>query len=463
MYLRRTARATLLTASTLLTAALLAPAAPAAPADCAEPGIGQRAEFRDPGAVGMDAAAVADAIEFGKRTGAHAVQVYRHGCLVGDHTPTGNVPMPLASGSKGVASVAVGRAITLGLFGVDDPLSKFFPTADAAHAGITVRQVLNQTTGIHFSWPADVAGLTTDSVLQNLSAPVEFEPGTTFQYAQNVLALLPEIIEITSGADFQDFVQREVMGPLGIARENWVWLRDRSGNTAVNGGLAMRPDDLARIGRLLLQEGTWGGQQLIDPGYIRRAASPSEANGGYGFLWWLNASDTYRGVNVPMPKSYDHPVFVGSPRDMYAFSGALGQFLVMVPSRDLVIVRLGVPASLGRGDISSVLTGTANPDNPELFRRLSAAVTDVPATPYRDPYAYADTGGTQSRTPEELAQLADPMTVAQILLGAGPYASAQCNVLWCDGRLLPQDVFRLILDTSHQIAAANAALGNTPR
>ncbi|MGV9611993.1 serine hydrolase domain-containing protein [Nocardia xishanensis] len=223
MLLRRNAWATGLGAAVLVTAALLSPAVTAAPrAVCAEPAAGQAPERRDAADVGMDPAAVADAVELGARTGSHAVQIYRHGCLVGDFTPTGNVPMPLASGSKGVASVAVGRAVTMGYFGLDDPLGTFFPQADAAHAGITVRQVLNQTTGIHFSWPSDIAGLATDSVLQTLAAPIDHEPGSTFQYAQNVLALLPKIIEITTGTDFQDFVQREVMGPLGIDRDNWI-------------------------------------------------------------------------------------------------------------------------------------------------------------------------------------------------------------------------------------------------
>ncbi|WP_278265755.1 serine hydrolase [Nocardia sp. AG03] len=440
-----------------------AAADPAPASVCAEPEARAAFERRDAGAVGMDAGAVRDAVEFGRVAGGVAVQVYRHGCLVGDHTPTGNSPMPLASASKGVASVAVGRAITLGLFGLDDPLGTFFPQADAQHARLTVRQVLTQTTGLHFSWPADIAALTTDEVLATLSTPLDHEPGSTFQYAQAVLALLPRIIEITSGLDFQEFAQRELFGPLGIARENWVWLRDRSGHTAVNGGLAMRPTDLARIGTLLLRDGSWRGTQLVSPAYLREATSPTEANGGYGFLVWLNAGDTYRGVDVPTPTLYQHPVFTGSPRDTYAFSGSLGQFVVVVPSRDLVIVRLGVPARIEPNNLQALLTGTSNPDNKELFRRISAAVTDVPAEPFDDPYAYPNPSKPLARDSAELARVLDPATVAQILLGVGPYASTACNVLWCDGRPVSADVFALLLDTGGQILAAANAIDNPPR
>ncbi|MEV6279218.1 serine hydrolase [Nocardia sp. NPDC051832] len=464
MPIRRRVGISWLAVAVVAAATLFVPTAAATPeAGCAEPAAGALPERKDAAAVGMDPAAVAEAVAHGARTGAYAVQIYRHGCLVGDHTPTGNLPMPLASGSKGVASVVVGRAITMGLFGLDDPLGKFFPQADPAHAGITVRQVLNQTTGIHFSWPSDIAGLQTDSVLQTLAAPVDYAPGTTFQYAQNVLALLPKIVEITTGSDFQDFVQRELMQPLGIDRGNWVWLRDRSGNTAVNGGLAMRPGDLARIGRLLIQQGRWQDRTLVDADYIRQGAQPTDANGGYGFLWWLNAGDTYRGVNVPTPQHYSHPVFVGSPRDTYAFSGALGQFVTMVPSRDLVIVRLGIPTRIEPGNLTGLLTGTSNPDNKELFRRASAAVTDLPAMPYENPYAISDPSQPLVKNLDDLSKLADPLNAAAVLLGVGPYASTQCNILWCNGKLVPEDVFRLILDVGTQIATAVQSLGNTPR
>lgn len=456
--------AAIVVATVLMTLSLITPFATAAPAEsCAEPVAGAQAERRDAAAVGMDQAAVDDALDFATRTGSVAVQIYRHGCLIGERTPTGNLPLPLASGSKGVTAVAVGRAVTLGYFGVDDPLGKFFPQADPAHAGLTIRQVLTQTTGLRFSWPADIAGIQTDEVLQSLNAPIDYAPGTTFQYAQAVLALLPKIVEITTGSDFQDFVQRELMQPLGIDRANWVWLRDRSGNTVASGGLAMRPADFARIGRLLIQDGRWRGDQLVDAGYIRQGTQPTEANGGYGFLWWLNAGDTYRGVNVPVPQHYQHPVFVGSPRDMYAFSGALGQFVAVVPSRDLVIVRHGVPTRFEPGNLTALLTGSSNPDYKELFRRVNAAVTDMPAEPYQDPYATMDPPVPLVKNLDDLAKLADPLNAAAILLGVGPYASTGCNVLWCNGKPVPVDVFRLLLDAAGQIAAAVQALGNTPR
>ncbi|RDI63855.1 serine hydrolase domain-containing protein [Nocardia pseudobrasiliensis] len=446
----------------LPTAAPLATAAPIAERGCAEPAPGQPLPRANPEQVGMDSAAVDAALDFGTHAGGFAVQIYRHGCLVGDRTPTGNLPLPLASATKGVTAAIVGRAITLGYFGLDDPLGAFFPRADPAHANLTVRQVLTQTTGLHFSWPADIAGLQTDSVLQTLAEPADYAPGTTFQYAQNVIAVLPKIIELTTGADFQDFAQREVFQPLGIGRDSWVWLRDRSGNTAVNGGLAMRPDDLARLGRLMLRDGRWGDRQLVDADYIRQATTGTEANPGYGFLTWLNSGDTYRGTEVPTAVRYDHPQFPGSPRDMYSFEGALGQFVTIVASRDMVIVRMGVPLRVDLANPVGMLTGSGNPDNRELYHRITAAVSDMPAEPYVDPYRL-QSPPLPIHDLDDIGRLIDPVTAAAIVLGVGPYASTRCNILWCNDKPVPVDVFRLVLDAGAQIASAVLALGNTPR
>ncbi|MFF2086011.1 serine hydrolase domain-containing protein [Nocardia sp. NPDC058176] len=446
------------------TLAVAEPAATPAPNGCAEPAPDQVAARRDAAAAGFDPAALDAALDFGAAKGAMALQVYRHGCLIGDRTNTWNVPMPLASGSKGVLATAVGRAITLGYFGLDDPIGTFFPQADPAHAAITVRQILTQTSGLHFRWANDVTGYYTDPVLQSLNLPVEHAPGTTFQYAQGILTVLAEIIEVTSGLDFQDFVQGQLMDPLGIKRQNWVWARDRSGNTLVSGGLAMRPDDFARYGRLMLQNGTWQGRNLIDPGYVRQAAEPTSANGGYGFLLWTNAGDTHWGsFSGPRARIHERPILPGSPRDAYAFSGALGQLAVVIPSLDMVIVRNGIPTRIDPNNLSANLTGTGNPDNQELVRLITAAVDDAPAVAPDDPYRYDDSSGPLVTSVEDLNFWADPQNVIGTLFGIGPYADGDCNILWCNGTIVPVDVFDLFIDTATQLAGAVGGLGTGPR
>ncbi|KZM74478.1 hypothetical protein AWN90_25785 [Nocardia terpenica] len=447
----------------LLAAGLTAVAPPAtASPSCANPDSPAMFAAADPAALGFDTARLRDALDFGKAKGAWAVRIYRHGCLADridyDARAADKLPTPLASSSKGVLSLAVGRAITLGLFGLDDPIGRYFPEADAAHAALTIRQVLNQTTGLKFTWAGTGAGLATEQVQQVLHAPFVTAPGTTFDYAQAVLNILVETIERTSGQDFLDWVQPNLFTPLGIPRDYWVWLTDRSGKPSGAGGLAMRPDSDARLGQLMLQHGVWNGQRLIDADYLRQAVQPTAANGGYGFLFWLNAGDTYKTASVPEPKVFAHPMFPGTPRDLYSFVGALGQFITVVPSLDLVVVRTGIPRSIDPGNLQLSLAAESNPDNKELLRRITAAVTDAPPTPYDDPYRYGDTFGPVIGNLGDLIEWTDPALVAQLLLGYGPESIPGCGIIFCNNSNIAADALTLATHTFDQVGQAIAAL-----
>ncbi|NLG56196.1 MAG: beta-lactamase family protein [Rhodococcus sp.] len=363
----RRARFVAVIASVVVTAPLMVSgAASAAPrVDCAAPGAAQEFERRDAESLGIDGTLLAEALTFGERTGGLAIQVYRHGCLVDSRGIAQDVPLPMYSVTKGVTALAVGRAVTLGHVNVDDTLGKFFPHADDAHRGLTVRQVLNQTTGLEFSWGQDTEALR-DQVEDTLNRPLIYAPGTTFQYAQSVLSLLPRIIEISTGRDFFEFVQSELFGPVGIERGNWNWLTDGAGTAVASGGLSLRATDLARLGQFMMEDG----RDLISSSYMKQLRTPTDANGGYGFLTWLNGDGWYRGVEVPTSLYHNVPIFPGMPDDTFAFAGALGQFVFVIPSEGIMIVRLGVPTRINFGDPTATLTGASNPDNKEFFSRI---------------------------------------------------------------------------------------------
>ncbi|GED97501.1 serine hydrolase domain-containing protein [Gordonia crocea] len=227
---------------------LTVPAAGAQTATCAEPGA-----LASPTSVNLDAAKLRRSVQFAASTSAWEVRVYRHDCLVASYGA--DKAAPVFSASKSVASLVVGRAVTLGYFSMTDPLKKFFPKARGPVGNITVEQVITQTSGLHFSWPADVAGYLTDIEHYLLHTARDHAPGTTFQYAQASLSLLAAIISRTTGRSFLDFAQAEVFSRVGIARNRWAWIADRRGVPQVAGGLAMRPSDLGRLGALSMH---WG-------------------------------------------------------------------------------------------------------------------------------------------------------------------------------------------------------------
>lgn len=431
-------------------------------ASCANPDDSSVFAAADPAALGVDPGRLQDALDFGRSKGAWAVRVYRHGCMAGkfdyDSRAAEKLPTPLASSSKGVLSVAVGRAITMGLFGLDDPIGRYFPEADAEHGALTIRQVLNQTTGLKHTWGGTIAGLLTEQVQQVLHAPFESAPGTTYEYAQSVLNILVEVIERTSGQAFLDWVQPNLFGPLGIARDEWVWVSDRSGRPSGAGGLALRPDADARFGQLLLQQGVWRGQPLVSADYIQQAVQPTAANGGYGFLFWLNAGDSYKTASVPKAKVFDHPMFPGAPRDLYSFVGALGQFITVVPSLDLVVVRTGIPQSIDPANLQLGLAAESNPDHKELLRRITASVNDTEPQPYDDPYRYHDSFGPVLSDLGDVVEFADPALVAQLLLGFGPESIPGCGVIFCSGSNIAADVLNLMTQMFGQVVGALLAL-----
>ncbi len=374
----------LLASATAAAAVCLAGPATAAATTCAAPTGGAEFQRVAPEQVGLDGAKLRNATRFMASRRALSVRVYRRGCLVSRSQLdpyTEGVRNNVWSVTKGVTALLTGRAITQGKLALDDPIGRFLPEADAAHGAITVRQLLTQTSGLRFSWSSDV--LARDAVDYTLALPFRHEPGTYFEYAQTTVTLLGAVVQRAVGQDLQTYAHRELFAPLGIPRHHWNWTRDETGQTQAYAFLFMPPKHLGRIGQLLLSEGRWGAQQLIDPTYMRELAAPTPTNGGYGFLTWTNAGGWLITATAPDRRRIDAPFIPTAPPDAHAFVGFLGQLVLVIPSLDMVIVRTGLPPSSGQ---------TSDIDY-EGIRRVLQAVTDVEVP---DPGPYVPVRGSGS-------------------------------------------------------------------
>lgn len=425
---------------------------------CAQPVEGQFFPPVEATKLGFNQERLDAAIEYGEQLLSTSIRVYRYGCLAGESQRDGfsvYVPQLMASGSKTILALSIGRAVTLGHLKVDDPIGKYLPEADAPHGALTVRQLLTQTSGLRLVLADEIAGLLSDPVQQTLAEPFWYEPGTEYMYAQNTLATLSRIVERATGEDFQAFTQRELMEPLGIPRNHWLWLRDRSGVTIAPGGLMMRPDDEARMGHLMLYGGQWQGRQLVDARYMEELKHGTKANPGYGFLIWTNEGDTHKGSHIGRPVPVDYPLLPGSPRDAYGAMGALGQMIVAVPSRHMVIVRNGGP-----GDGLSTVEGMKYK---ELIRLITDAVDDQKRITDPGPLTYPASSGQFDDIMGYLN--AFEWNLAGILLGLGQDTLPNCNLVMCNGRLIVQDLANFGGDTLLQFlgvvtgSAADAARG----
>ena len=362
--------------STLAFACLLLAAAPAQAAkSCAEPGADW--ERATPGEAGLDAAKLQDAMDYGTSQLGFAVRVYRRGCLVGEDRAAAanrNVQFESWSMAKSVTALMFGRAMQLGLISPDDPVGSLVGEADREYGAVKMRDLLTMTSGLRWNGFRDYNIFTMpDRVRDALTLPIAKPRGTYFEYAQSAVSLLAEAIGRSSGQDAGAFVQKELMDPLGIRADSWRWTRDPAGHIGGFYGVNMRPDDFGRLGELMRRGGVWRGRRLLSREFTRQAVTPSETNGCYGWLIWVNAGAPCIGPTIterPVTPTRDFP---DMPADMYRFSGLFGQLVTVFPSQDIVIVRTGQDGGL-------VFSGGTSWEH-QLYSKVLGAVTDQRITP----------------------------------------------------------------------------------
>ncbi len=260
-----------------------------------------------------------------------ALVVARGGSLVYERYYGGqeaDEPINVRSVTKSVVSTLIGIALADGdLESLDQTIGDLIPDripadADPRTAGITVRSLLTMTSGLDWSAYSDYPDLiaSDDWVTLTLSQPVVAEQGTTYVYNSGGSHLLSVIVTEVTGQDTAEFAQERLFDPLGIVPGKW----ERSPQDEATGGfgLHLTARDMAKLGRLYLDEGRWEGEQIVPADYVAEAItyqSAGDSTGGvpYGYQWWVT-------------EVYGYPV---------AFAlGYGGQFIYLVPDLDLVVV-----------------------------------------------------------------------------------------------------------------------------
>jgi len=154
-------------------------------------------------------------------------------------------------------------------------------------------------------------------------------PGTTFHYNSGVTVLLGEIVRRETGQVMRKFAKDNLFIPLGIENFIWYTLENDQKITHASGMLYLRPRDMAKLGQLYLNEGVWNGNRIISAQWVRDSVKESigvpadtweeHRAFGYGYQWWL---DSYASRTV----------------DAYAAKGWGGQYIVVIPEKNLVFV-----------------------------------------------------------------------------------------------------------------------------
>jgi len=394
---------------------------------CATPGVDW--EQKAPAELGMDEAKLQEALDWANEHLGLSVAVYRHGCLLAQSrldTLTAEHAFDGWSMTKSVTALLVGRAVTLGLLDLDAPIGRLYPEADAAHARLTLRQLMSETAGMHVNYVRELDPLMPDRVQDALTLPFDHEPGEVWAYAQTVVDLVLNNVERAAGMDVQAFAQQQLFDPLGIAPGSWSWERDLAGNTQGWAHLKLRNQDWAKLGQLVLWNGRWNDRVLVSPAYLREMLRRVPDNPAYGLLTWINGGRFWRVPAVEGPDGGEGSVIPAGPPDLFAYVGIGEQRSWMIPSRGLVIVRLGERGSQEPDTRVAVFSGRAGQIDWEIPRRVLLAVTDQP---YADPGPYESAGLVLP--PVDDGIVGDAFELQHVLAGLGFDAAQVCALVPC--------------------------------
>lgn len=244
----------------------------------------------------------------------------------------------IRSAGKSVTAILLGIALKEGLVkSLDQDVYSFFPkdkypSINEDYKQITLKHLLDMSSGLdadtdnsktighEVNWIAR-----TDWKGYLLRIPLIAKPGKNWVYTDVNPLLIAAVIEETSGMSLRDYAKKNLFGPLGI--EQFYWYTNAANQTGAAGNLYLSTLDFAKLGVLLVNEGSWRGKQLIDPGYIKKfseetfdISADNPFADFYGMLWY-KARRNFGG------KSY-HYLFA---------SGNGGNHLVLVPDKKIVI------------------------------------------------------------------------------------------------------------------------------
>lgn len=241
-----------------------------------------------------------------------------------------DTPWYWASAGKTLTSTLVGIAQMNGIVDINDPVSDYlgegWTSCDSEEeANITIRNQLTMTTGLDYN--GDL-GCTEPECLTCLNTPSE-----EWYYHNGPYTLISYVIESASGQSFTQYTSQKLTNKLGFLG---LW-----SDFGVNRVYLSTARGMARFGLFMLAEGSWNGEQIMtDTSYFQdMITSSQDINEAYGYLWWLNGSDSYKlpGSNI----IFNGGLIENAPDDLYAAIGKNGQVCMVVPSHNLVIVRMG--------------------------------------------------------------------------------------------------------------------------
>lgn len=213
---------------------------------------------------------------------------------------------------------------------------------------ITINDLLHMNSGLEWDEKDDAISdltkmlyLSEDITRSQLIKPAQYKPNTHWNYSSGTSNLLAGILrnQFKTHQEYLDFWYSALIDKIGM--NSMLVETDMAGNFVGSSYAWATTRDWAKFGLLYLHNGNWNGEQLFDESWAKYVATPTNtSNGEYGAHFWLNAGGKYPDV----------------PRDLYSANGFQGQKVFIIPSLDLVIVRMGLKKGEGL-DLNAFLKG----------------------------------------------------------------------------------------------------------
>jgi CubicO group peptidase (beta-lactamase class C family) len=275
----------------------------------------------------------------------HAIVVVHKGKIIGERYAPGFDQNSVHTGwsaTKSMFNAVIGVLVQEGKLKVEDP-APVPEWQNDERKKITLNNLLQASSGLEWDEVYFIPSSTfhkmyiksDDKAAYAASLDLEYEPGTFFEYSSGTTNILGRIVRHTVGDDnYYKFPYEKLFHKIGM--NGAIVEVDASGTFVASSYGHARARDWARLGMLYLNDGVWNGERILPEGWVKYSTTPGAAatDGQYGAQIWLN-----RGNAKGDSTSFRYgPI----PKDAAVFEGFEDNMVVIVPSKELVVVRLGV-------------------------------------------------------------------------------------------------------------------------
>ena len=299
----------------------------------------------------IEADVLDDAASWTEETGGSALIVLHRGQVQLERYWQDGAADELMTGramTKTLNALLAGAAIGDGYLTLDDRIGDYIEDwADAPQGDIRLRDLLHHASGLENpplgpgAWNRFTrSAWTGDVVMVALGHAMELEPGSLFDIGNVTSQLVAITVERAVGQPLQDYFLERIWQPIGADRGSFFMDRE-GGMIHVDCCFRTTPQNWVRLGALVLNDGVWNGTRILPEGWVETMSTPSPRNANYGMHIWL-------GKEFVENRPYSEARSVGVPHkapfvrdDIVFFEGGGYRTLYIVPSEDMVVLRLG--------------------------------------------------------------------------------------------------------------------------